>query len=303
MGVKTPIQWSDDTTNPTAGCDGCELWNGTTKICYAGTQFRRFKNRNGYGATFNNVTMFPGRMEHAAKASDLTGQRRPDKPWLDGWPRLIFVSDMSDALSKAVKFEYLETEIINVVAGEYGSRHIWQWLTKRPGRMAKFSAWLARKGVSWPENLWAGTSITKQETLYRIRDLLDVGNDHTIRFLSVEPQLRPIEYGDSLHGIDWVIHGGQSKQSDKKLAVFEVEWAESLLDDCRDLEIPFFLKQLGASPLRKGVALKLKDAHGGDWDEWPAGLRVREVPRVGWIDPARCQKNILQKVLGAAKRA
>src|SRR3712207_7534850 len=43
---------------------------------------------------------FPGRMAEAALWSDLTGTDRPDKPWLNGMPRLIFISDMGDALSE-----------------------------------------------------------------------------------------------------------------------------------------------------------------------------------------------------------
>ena len=93
--------------------------------------------------------------------------------------------------------------------------------------MAEFSRWLGDKGVDWPENLWAGTSVTKQGTLTRIRPLLDVGNQHTMRFLSIEPQLEPIDYGDALCDVDWAIHGGSSG---KDVVTFEVEWATSLLE-------------------------------------------------------------------------
>ena len=34
--------------------------------------------------------------------------------------------------------------------------------------MAKFSAWLAERGKRWPENLWAGTSVTTQNTVTRV---------------------------------------------------------------------------------------------------------------------------------------
>ena len=86
--------------------------------------------------------MIPGRMETAARAPSLAGQIRPDKPWLNGLPRLIFISDMSDALSEDVTFEYLETEVIDAVAGDRGSEHNWLWLTKRPG------AWQSSPGGS-----------------------------------------------------------------------------------------------------------------------------------------------------------
>ena len=54
-------------------------------------------------------------MAEAASAGNLTGLARPQKPWLNGLPRLIFVSDMGDALSEAISFQYLLAEVIDVV--------------------------------------------------------------------------------------------------------------------------------------------------------------------------------------------
>lgn len=42
---------------------------------------------------------------------------------MDGMPRLIFVSDMSDALSQVVSFEYLENEVISTVENPAGQQH------------------------------------------------------------------------------------------------------------------------------------------------------------------------------------
>ena len=164
MSQNTDIQWCDSTVNPTMGCDGCELWNGDTRVCYAGALHGRFAGRKGWAPRFEEVTLFPGRIAEAARWSDLTGKPRHEKPWLDGYPRLIFVSDMSDALSSTVLFQYLRDEIIVNVTSDPGVRHIWLWLTKRPRRMAEFSCWLAQRGIDWPGNLWTGTSITTQAT-------------------------------------------------------------------------------------------------------------------------------------------
>ena len=42
----------------------------------------------------------------------------------------------------------------------------------------------------------------------------------------------------------------------------------------------FFLKQLGRNPSRIGKIFKLKNSHGGDWNEWPdKELRVRQIPK------------------------
>jgi hypothetical protein len=40
----------------------------------------------------------------------------------------------------------------------------------------------------------------------------------------------------------------------------------------------FFMKQLGAMPFWRKKGLILENSHGGDWDEWPDDLRVREFP-------------------------
>ncbi len=78
---------------------------------------------------------------------------------------------MGDALSADVSFAYLATEIVavaeSVVAGE---RHEWLWFTKRPRRMAEFRPG-CRGAIFWPSNLWAGTSITSNANIGRIRDL------------------------------------------------------------------------------------------------------------------------------------
>jgi protein gp37 len=51
MGLTTKIQWCDSTCNPTMGCDGCELWAGAVKRCYAGTLHRLRGGRKGFSPT------------------------------------------------------------------------------------------------------------------------------------------------------------------------------------------------------------------------------------------------------------
>jgi protein gp37 len=276
MSKGTDIQWCDSTANPTMGCDGCELWSPTVRHCYAGVLHERFKGHTqGYAPSFEQVTMFPERMTKAAHWSDLLGKSRPDKPWLNGLPRTIFVSDMSDALSAVVTFEYLETEVIENVRSEAGKRHCWLWLTKRPGRMAEFSDWLAQRGTAWPANLWAGTSITTNGTLGRIDQLLKVGDDQTVRFLSVEPQIESIDLRPWLSRLDWIIQGGESGHGARP---FEVGWAREVKQACEEAGVPYFLKQLGAVVLQDGKRLHLTNEHGGDWTEWPEDLCRRQMP-------------------------
>ncbi len=276
MSKNTKIQWCDDTVNPTLGCDGCELWNHQNKICYAGSLTRRFGGSNpGFATVFEQVETAAGRMAAAAKWSDLRGTSRPNKPWLKKLPRLIFVSDMADALSKGIRLAYLHEEIIKNVTSDAGRRHQWLWLTKRPARMAKFSAWLERRDVQWPSNLWAGTSITTRKSTSRIKQLVNVGDDDTIRFLSVEPQWEQIDLRPWLPHLSWVIQGGQSGRGAKS---FDIEWAMDLLEQCCDFDVPYFLKQLGSTVLWRDRMLELVDGHGGDWAEWPKKVRVRQLP-------------------------
>jgi protein gp37 len=276
MGKDSSIGWCDDTVNPAMGCDGCELWIRGAGSCYAAhLHATRGKSNKGFAPTFEQVTLFAGRTAKAARFADLRGTPRPEKPWLDGAPRMIFVSDMGDALSRAVPFDYLKREIVDVITSEDGRRHVWLWLTKRTNRMAEFAASLREQGIEWPENLWPGTTITSQATIARARSLLRVGDERTTRFLSVEPQLDEIDFGELLARYQWVIQGGESG---KDARPFDIAWARKLRDECQGAGVAFFLKQLGAAPTENGRPLKLKDSHAGDWAEWPEDLRVREVP-------------------------
>lgn len=302
MSETTGIQYCDSTINPVMGCDGCELWQRAgqpaqedeavsvakepRRTCYAGQLHRtRGKTNPGFAKSFLTPEMFPGRTAKAARSAPLAGKDRADKPWLNGMPRVIFVSDMGDALSHEIPNAYLLKEIVEVAMGDAGKKHIWLWLSKRPGRMSKFSGWLAAQGIAWPRNVWAGTSVTGQQTIGRARSLLNVGNDKTIRFLSVEPQLGPIDLGDVVTKMNWVIQGGESGS---RATPFDLGWARAMRDACRAAGVPYFLKQLGAEPYaenhsgcripleRAGKALR--DRHGGDWAEWPEDLRVRQMP-------------------------
>lgn len=312
MGKDTDIQWCDSTVNPTTGCDGCELW---AKVgggpCYAGNyhQGRMAKALPAlYAADFTEVRLAPGRMAKAAAWSDLTGTDRPEKPWLNGMPRVIFVGDMGDIFSGDVPFEYLRDEVFAAAVSPKGRRHIWMWLTKRPTRMVQFSRWLADDGIDWPANIWSGTSVTGRASVGRIRDLLPMPGT---RFVSVEPLVEDIGFPEALvayqdggstprykrlepiegmEPIDLVIVGGESDQPPHKARPFDVQWARTFVKVARDASIKVFVKQLGSlaydskrrisidGPDSHAEELDLRDHHGGDWDEWPEDLRVREFP-------------------------
>lgn len=302
MSKKTDIQWCDSTVNPTMGCDGCELWNPKTGVrkCYAGMLHTRWPNHPGFAKDFLVPEEFPGRMKEAAEWPDLNGKERAENPWLNGLPRLIFVGDMGDSLSKSISFDYLKDEVIVHVISQKGQRHHWLWLTKQPQRMAKFSKWLADQGIEWPANLWCGTSVTAQATTSRIAQLLRVGNGSTTRFLSVEPQWEALDLFPWLSKLNWIIQGGQSGKRDKP---FDIAWAGDMLRQCRRAGVAYFLKQLGSAVVDNGVPVSLKDGHGGDWSEWPEDIRVREFPITGQAAGKKALLSKDPKMVEAGKKA
>lgn len=90
----------------------------------------------------------------------------------------------------------------------------------------------------------------------------------------------------NLSGIDWLIIGGESGAKSRP---FHLAHARELLAHAAlEEDVAVFVKQLGAKPIETrcdvtGQAIaprprKLVDRKGGDIDEWPPDLRVREFP-------------------------
>jgi protein gp37 len=75
--------------------------------------------------------------------------------------------------------------------------------------------------------------------------------------------------------IDWLIIGGESGPGARP---FDVEWARSVIGQCKDAGVSVFCKQFGANPFADGKALRLADRKGGSPEEWPAGDFPREWP-------------------------
>jgi protein gp37 len=241
--------------------------------CYAGLLgTMRAGQAKGHAEKFEAPMIFPGRMAEAARWECPSLDERAAKPWLAGAPRMLFISDMGDALSRAIPFEYLQSEIINVVDSDAGRRHLWLWLTKRPDRMANFGNGLLQAGIRWPDNLVAMTSVTSPATAGRVDNLRRLPS--RFKGLSCEPVFA--ELALNLTSIDWVIMGGGS---DVLADPFHVEWALNLRERCRQADVAFFLKQLGRNAMFNGQPISLADEHGGDWAEWKTDWRTREIPK------------------------
>lgn len=260
MGKNTHIQWCDSSQNPQMGCEGCELVKGKeVPTCYAKTLVDRYKGLPGWPENFETPKIFLDRVPKMVAWSDLTGINRPDKPWLNGMPRLIFTNDMGDTFSSGMPRDWF-AGVLPMISP---SPHQYLVLTKWPHRFQDFNS---RHPI--PDNIWPGTTVTSERTLFRA-NFLTFGK---VRWLSIEPLWGKIDLSEYISGIDWVIIGGESG---KAPTACKMDWITDIIRQCLDAGVPVFVKQLGTV---LSAELGLKDPAGGDWNEWPENIRIRMMP-------------------------
>ena len=131
--------------------------------------------------------------------------------------------------------------------------HQFQVLTKRPERAARYASRLR-----WGTKIWIGTSIESMEVAHRA-DAIRTIRDATVRFISAEPLLGPLE-DLRLTGIDWVIGGGESGAGHRAC---DPQWARGLRDLCERERVPFFWKQWGGRTSKSGGRLLDGVEHNG----------------------------------------
>jgi protein gp37 len=147
----------------------------------------------------------------------------------------------------------------------------WQLLTKRPKFIRRLvpQSWLQ----NWPAHVWIGTSVGMQDAAdKRIHYVIDL--PAPVIFLSCEPLVQHVLLASWLEKrkITWVICGGYSGTRNWPM---DLEWARSLRDECRTYGVAFFMKQLGTVYAKQhGLA----DWKGGNMEEFPEDLRIREFP-------------------------
>ena len=160
---------------------------------------------------------------------------------------------MSDLFHEDVPLAFVR-EVFLVMAET--PQHTYQVLTKRADRLLELSP-----SLTWPSNLWMGVSIESEDYLWRA-DRLRQGGART-KFLSLEPLLGPLPSLD-LHGLDWVIVGGESGPNSRPM---NVEWVRAIRDKAFQQGVAFHFKQWGGT--RKKVTGRELD--GLTWDQFPAG--------------------------------
>jgi protein gp37 len=235
MGDNTAIEWTESSWNPWMGCTkvspGCDH-------CYMFTEQRRY-----------------GTDPELVRRSKTTFTQ-PLK-WKE--PRLIFTCSWSDWFHK--RADEWRDEAWDIIRRT--PQHTYQILTKRPGRILRHLP--ADWGEGYP-NVWLGTTVENQDAVHRARTLAVV--PARVRFISAEPLLGPISFalrpdystpvdkGNPLDQIQWLIAGGESGPGARPC---EDWWLRSLRMQCRDHNVAFFLKQLGGHPDKRGHEKALLD--------------------------------------------
>jgi len=150
-------------------------------------------------------------------------------------------------------------------------------------------------------NVHLGVSAENQEEADKRIPLL-LETPASKRFVSLEPLLSEVDLINFLHlppcprsalnrrlwskldcdcfeyrpkTFDWVIIGGESGHNARP---FHLEWAETIIDDCKNAGVPLFFKQAGGNVIHNGKQLKLQNKKGGNLAELPEFCNVREFP-------------------------
>lgn len=309
---KTSIQWTDESWNPVTGCtrvsEGC-------RNCYAFDlhDMRHAAYKNGkkvpeqYAKPFTEIQLIEDRLDTPLK------RKKPTK-WFVNSMSDLFHKDVPDwfidevlgvaALTPHHTYQILTkrperaAEMLTQPPRHNGGSIFQAAFNRQRGRRGGIPD--ARNWVEpeWPlKNVWIGTSIEDQQSLEKRLPLL-MCVPARVRFLSGEPLLGPLDFVEFarvnsrsiLKGIHWVIVGGESGKNARPC---NVDWVRGILHECTMSGVACFIKQLGSLPYTNHPGwdephefnsvyddvLELNDSHGGDWDEWPEDLRVREFPQ------------------------
>ncbi len=282
MGKTSEIQWTDATWNIAVGCSKVDE---DCKFCY---MYRQSLNKTRYD---------PAQVKKTKTVFDLPNRLHLQHSSIWHGRPLIFTSSLTDFFHEDIdSFRHEAWDIIRS-----HPEYIFQILTKRPDRIEENlpDDW----GTGW-ENVWLGTSVGSDKSSERIMELCRLGGGKHKLFLSLEPLhgqvwLTQINHAGYLwncltgipyceeqeqfipenrtYPVDWVIVGGESgnEQGKYRYRPCSLEWIKKIVADCNDAGVPVFVKQLGTYLAKE---LQLSDRHGGEMDEWPEGLQVREFP-------------------------
>lgn len=242
MAENSAIEWTDTTWNPVTGCTkisvGCDN-------CYAARFSERFRGVKDHPfETGFDLTLRPERLQQPL-----------------GWkrPRMVFVNSMSDLFHKEIPQEHISAVFDTM---EQANWHTYQVLTKRSSLLQKFINTRYQTKQA-PQHIWLGVSVEDEKAATRIAHLQAANAG--VRFLSIEPLLAPVGTLD-LHGIDWVIVGGESGPRARPM---DEQWVIDIRDQCTEARVAFFFKQWGGRSPKAGGRL----LEGKEWSQFPTGRR------------------------------
>lgn len=274
------ISWTDETWNPTRGCtrisEGC-------RNCYAESVAARFSGKDPSGkplAYYGLARQSDNGPRWTGKLVMVPEHLHDPERWKR--PRKIFVNSMSDLFHEKLTDDQIASVFLVMLNAP---RHTFQVLTKRAARMRRWVDWFAKeRGDFMPSHIWLGVSAENQETAdERLPELYQTAA-HML-FVSAEPLLEAIDLSrwlgihGSRMGVSWVIVGGESGREGRP---FDVEWARSLIRQCRSADAAPFIKQLGAKVYDSTGRWEARDVlplHGPDISEWGEDFAIREFPR------------------------
>jgi protein gp37 len=166
-------------------------------------------------------------------------------------------------------------------------------------------SWSKFKGLPLP-NVWMGVTVENQKMAEeRISYLLKI--PAAKRWLSIEPLLEevdltccnyihdwgegsigeeffaawnflaPYEYDPEGKSIDWVVVGGESGNNARPC---EIDWIESVVDQCKEEKVPVWVKQMGANSVcyEEPCPGPPGDRPIAKLENIPHYLRIRETP-------------------------
>lgn len=229
MAENSPIEWTDATWNPVAGCS---LASSGCTNCYAMRMAARLEAMG--------VQKYDGLTRKSGGRAKWTGMVRCDEAALSipyRWrrSRKVFVNSMSDLFHEEVPTEFIR-RVWETMATT--PQHDYQLLTKRPERMKNV---LSAEGFKVLPNVWIGTSVEGPDVIDRIDYLRET--PAAVRFISFEPLIGPIQDAN-LDGIAWAIVGGESGPAARPM---EEHWVWAIERLCRRYDTAFFFKQWGGT--------------------------------------------------------
>jgi protein gp37 len=177
MASNSPIEWTEATWNPIAGCT--VVSPGCTN-CYA---MRLASRLEAMGQP-----KYSGITRHSGGRAKWNGRIKLDRAALDlprRWKvgRTIFVNSMSDLFHEDVPIDFV-LEVFETMV--LASQHTYQILTKRAERLEHLAPRLR-----WESNIWMGVSVENADYVSRIECLRRT--TAVVKFLSLEPLLRQFE--------------------------------------------------------------------------------------------------------------